>query len=51
MKEGLEMRKETGKEGKEEERGRRNGRADLFSIHDGSRMQIDIDAISVLTNF
>ena len=35
----------------ERERERERERLDLFSIHNRSRMQIDVDSIPVLTNF
>ena len=34
-----------------EERERERQRADLFSVHNRSRVQIDVDSIPVLTNF
>jgi hypothetical protein len=39
-----------GREGKGEKE-REKERADLFSIHNCSRVQIDVDSIPVLTNF
>ena len=38
-------------EEREREREKERQRADLFSVHNRSRVQIDVDSIPVLTNF